>query len=93
MVLLAAAALGLFALHMSGLYAKPGALPPALIALGETGLAYFKILAAGSRSVHRETLRLTFLVEVFGAIATQSAMREVMQTGHVGAEYLSLIHI
>jgi len=30
LVLLAAAALGLFALHMSGLYAKPGALPPAL---------------------------------------------------------------
>ena len=47
-----------------------GSLPPALAALDETGRAYFKLLAAGSRSVHRETLRLTFLVEVFGAIAT-----------------------
>jgi len=71
--------------------AAAGALPPALIALGETGHAYFKVLAAGSRSVHRETLRLTFLVEVFGAIATQSAMREVMQTGHVGAEYVEYV--
>ena len=71
--------------------AAAGALPPALIALGETGHTYFKVFAAGSRSVHRETLRLTFLVEVFGAIATQSAMREVMQTGHVGAEYVEYV--
>jgi transposase len=68
-----------------------GALPPALTALGETGRAYFKLLAAGSRSVHREILRLTFLVEIFGAIATASAMREVMQTGHVGAEYVEYV--
>ncbi len=68
-----------------------GALPPALTALGETGRAYFKLLAAGSRSVHREILRLTFLVEIFGAIATASAMREVVQTGHVGAEYVEYV--
>jgi transposase len=71
--------------------AAAGALPPALLALGETGRAYFKVLAAGSRSVHRETLRLTFLVELFGATATESAMREVMRTGHVGAEYVEYV--
>jgi len=68
-----------------------GALPPALLALGETGRAYFKVLAAGSRSIHRESLRLAFLVEIFGAIATESAIREVMQTGHVGAEYVEYV--
>jgi hypothetical protein len=68
-----------------------GALPPALAALDETGRSYFKLLAAGSRSVHRESLRLTLLVELFGAIATASAMREVMQTGHVGAEYVEYV--
>jgi transposase len=71
--------------------AAAGSLPPALLALGETGLAYFKVLAAGTRSVHRETLRLTLLVELFGAVATASAMREVMQTGHVGAEYVDYV--
>ena len=52
---------------------------------------YFKLLAAGSRSIHRETLRLTFLVELFGAPATESAIAEVMQTGHVGAEYVEYV--
>jgi len=68
-----------------------GVLPPALLALEETGRDYFKLLAAGSRSIHRETLRLTFLVELFGAVATASAMREVMHTGHVGAEYVEYV--
>jgi transposase len=68
-----------------------GALPPALTTLGETGHSYFKLLAAGSRSIHREILRLTLLIEIFGAIATQSAMREVMRTGHVGAEYVEYV--
>jgi transposase len=68
-----------------------GVLPPALVALDEVGHAYFKVLAAGSRSVHRETLRLIFLVEIFGATATASAMREVMRTGHVGAEYVEYV--
>ena len=71
--------------------AAAGALPPQLLALGETGHAYFKLLAAGSRSIHREILRLTFLVEVFGAVATASAVREVMETGHVGAEYVEYV--
>jgi hypothetical protein len=71
--------------------AAAGALPPALLALGDLGRSYFKVLAAGSRSIHRETLRLTFLVEIFGAIATESAIREVMQTGHVGAEYVEYV--
>jgi transposase len=71
--------------------AAAGALPPALLALGDLGRSYFKVLAAGSRSIHRETLRLTFLVEIFGAIATESAIREVMHTGHVGAEYVEYV--
>ena len=71
--------------------AAAGSLPPALVALGETGRAYFKLLAAGSRSIHRETLRLTLLVELFGAAAAQSAIAEVMQTGHVGAEYVEYV--
>jgi transposase len=71
--------------------ASAGALPPGLSGLGEIGGRYFKVLAAGSRSVHREMVRLTFLVELFGETATTSAMDEVMQTGHVGAEYVEYI--
>lgn len=71
--------------------AAAGDLPPALVGLGDLGRSYFKLLAAGSRSIHRESLRLTFLVEIFGVIATASAMREVMQTGHVGAEYVEYV--
>jgi transposase len=71
--------------------AAAGALPPALAALGDTGKSYFKLLAAGTRSIHRETLRLIFLVELFGAAAVESAVAEVMQTGHVGAEYVEYV--
>jgi transposase len=71
--------------------AAAGALPPALVALAETGHAYFKLLAAGSRSIHQETVRLTLLVELFGAVVTASAIAEVMQTGHVGAEYVEYV--
>jgi transposase len=71
--------------------AAAGDLPPALVGLGDLGRSYFKLLAAGSRSIHRESLRLTFLIEIFGVIATASAMREVMQTGHVGAEYVEYV--
>ena len=71
--------------------AAADALPPALGALGDLGRSYFKLLAAGSRSIQRESIRLTFLVEIFGAIATASAVREVMQTGHVGAEYVEYV--
>jgi transposase len=71
--------------------AAAGSLPPALVALGETGRSYFKLLAAGSRSVQREIVRLTLLVELFGAAATASAMQQVMQTGHVGSEYVEYV--
>jgi transposase len=71
--------------------AAAGALPPALLGLADVGRDYFRVLAAGSRSVHRESVRLVFLVELFGAMATQSAMREVMRTGHVGAEYVEYV--
>jgi len=68
-----------------------GSLPPAIASLGDAGKSYFKLLAAGSRSIHRDTTRLIFLVELFGASATASAMAEVMQTGHVGAEYVEYV--
>ena len=71
--------------------AAAGSLPPALAALDDTGRAYYRLLAAGSRSIHRETLRLTLLVELFGVAAAQSAVGEVMQTGHVGAEYVEYV--
>ena len=47
--------------------ATGGALPLGLTGLGDVGVNYFKVLAAGTRSVHREIVRLTFLVELFGA--------------------------
>ena len=66
-------------------------LAPGLERLGEIGKTYYKVLAAGQRSLVRETTRLVFLVEVFGESATASAMDEVMRTGHVGAEYVEYI--
>jgi transposase len=71
--------------------AAAGSLPPALVGLGETGVAYFKTFAAGHRSVQRETERLVFLVELFGETATRDAAAEVMATGHVGAEYVEYV--
>lgn len=71
--------------------AAAGTLPSSLVGLGEVGVNYFKVLAAGSRSVHREIVRLTFLVELFGEGATGSAIDEVMRTGHVGAEYVEYV--
>jgi transposase len=70
---------------------KPDQLPPGLVGLGAVGVRYFKILAAGSRSLRRESVRLTFLVELFGDSATTSAVDEVMHTGHVGAEYVEYV--
>jgi transposase len=71
--------------------AAAGRLPPALAGLGDTGIAYFKTFAAGHRSVERETVRLIFLVELFGESATRAAIAEVMATGHVGAEYVEYV--
>ncbi len=71
--------------------AAAGALPPGLVGLDETGTEYFKIFAAGGRSVQRETVRLIFLVELFGEQATRAAIADVMATGHVGAEYVEYV--
>jgi transposase len=68
--------------------AAAAALPPGLVGLDDMGTSYFKILAAGGRSIHRETVRLIFLVELFGERATCDAIADVMATGHVGAEYV-----
>lgn len=66
-------------------------LPPALVSLGDVGHRYFKIVGAGTRSIHRETVRLVMLVELFGPAHTLSAIDEVMSTGHVGAEFVEYI--
>jgi transposase len=67
------------------------ALPPGLVGLGDVGADYFKVLRATGRSLQRETVRLTFLCEIFGEKNTTSAVREVMLTGHVGAEYVEYV--
>jgi len=63
----------------------------ALHRLGDTGAKYFKTLAATTRSMRRESLRLTFLAELFGTAETRSAMQEVMRSGHVGVEYVEFV--
>ena len=68
-----------------------GALPDALLGLGDIGTRYFATLAASRRSIRMEQVRLVFLCELFGASATASAIEEVMRTGHVGAEYVEYV--
>lgn len=68
--------------------AAPGKLPAAIVGLGQVGEKYFKVFAANGRSISKETVRLTLLVELFGAAPTTSAIEEVMHSGHVGAEYV-----
>lgn len=68
--------------------ARAVGLPDTLGALGETGEKYFGLLVASRRSLRLEEQRLVLLAELFGARATESAMLEVMKTGHVGAEYV-----
>jgi hypothetical protein len=78
------------ALEMKG-RASQGALPCALSGLGKTGIEYFHILSATRRSIRREIVRLTMLCELFSERLTAEAMREVMATGHVGAEYVEYV--
>ena len=59
--------------------------------LGETGARYQQLLIAGSRSIDRELVRLTFLAEIFGTSATAAAMADVMATNHVGAEFVEYV--
>jgi transposase len=66
-------------------------LPPGLTGTGQIGREYFKILSASRRSIRKEILRLIFLCEIFGESQTTSAMQEVMQTGHVGSEYVEYV--
>lgn len=65
--------------------------PSWLESLGETGARYQKLLQAGSRSIDRELVRITFLAEVFGTSATVAAMADVMATNHVGAEFVEYV--
>jgi transposase len=79
----------------AALEAKPragaGALPAQLLGLGQVGVEYFRIFAAGRRSIAREVIRLTLLCELFSERNTSDAMQEVMETGHVGAEYVEYV--
>lgn len=74
---------------------KPGArrdgLPPVLQRMGDVAVRYFKVAAAGTKSLQRETVRLVFLAEVFGPQVTAEAMAEVMTGGHVGADYVEYV--
>ena len=74
---------------------KPGAsrdgLPPILLRMGEVATRYFKVASAGTKSLHRETIRLVFFAEVYGAAETASAMADVMTSGHVGADYVEYV--
>lgn len=71
--------------------APASTLPAALAGLGDLGRDYFKLLAANGQSIHREIVRLVFLVELFGELHTRDSMLEVMKTGHVGAEYVEYV--
>lgn len=55
---------------------------------GDAGRRYFKILSASTRSLKREGVRLICLAELFGTKETENAMEQVMQSGHVGADYV-----
>jgi transposase len=74
---------------------KPGAgrdgLPPVLLKMGDVSARYFKVAAAGTRSLYRETVRLVFFAEVYGVAVTAEAMTEVMASGHVGADYVEYV--
>ncbi|MEZ4223532.1 MAG: IS21 family transposase [Polyangiaceae bacterium] len=80
--------------HRRGLREAKNPSDPAASArgrFGDTGEAYFKMLAAGSRSLRREALRLTYLGELFGVAHTRSAMGEVMRSGHVGVDFVEYV--
>jgi len=71
--------------------ASAGELPFVLNALAEPGRDYFRILAAGGRSLRRETMRLTLLCELFGERSVRAAVGQVMRHGHVGVEYVEYL--
>jgi hypothetical protein len=82
--------------HRSGLKehkpkASADALPYALRELGEPGKKYFRVLAAGGRSIRRETIRLCLFVELFGETSVRNAVDQVMHHGHVGMEYVEYV--
>jgi hypothetical protein len=59
--------------------------------MGDVATRYFKVAAAGTKSLHRETVRLVFFAEVYGVPATAEAMAEVMADGHVGADFVEYV--
>lgn len=59
--------------------------------LGDTAESYFQMLEAGHRSMRREGLRLTYLIELFGIAEVRSAMAEVQRSGHVGVEFVEYV--
>ncbi len=71
--------------------ASAGELPFVLNGLGDHGRDYFRIVAAGGRSVRRERLRLTLLCELFGDGPVRESIAQVMRHGHVGVEYVEYL--
>ncbi|WP_158619325.1 IS21 family transposase [Corallococcus sp. AB011P] len=71
--------------------ARKGTLSPVLQRMGDIATRYFKVAAAGSKSLQRESVRLVFFAEVFGTSATAAAMEDVMRSGHVGADYVEYV--
>jgi len=71
--------------------AAMGMLPPELRGLSGPAEEYFKILAANTRSLRRESQQLVFLSELFGDAHVRDALTAVMATGHVGAEYVEYV--
>jgi transposase len=63
----------------------------AALRFGDVGKRYLTTLAATRRSLRRESIRLGFLGELFGTAHTESAMDEVMRSGHVGVEYVEFV--
>lgn len=80
--------------HRRGLREAKAPSDPASVArdrFGADGERYFALLAAGSRSIRREGIRLTYLAELFGTTHVRSAMTEVMRSGHVGVDYVEYV--
>jgi len=69
-------------------------LPDTLVALGDIGQRYFKLLTAQRRSIQREALLLVRLTELFPPSAVRTAMERVLQSGYLGCDVIEheLVH-
>src|SRR4029078_12432272 len=63
----------------------------AAVRFGKVGRDYLETLTATSRSLRRESLRLSFLAELFGTAHTQSAMSALVPARPVGVQYVEYV--